>query len=186
MAEPDRDYVAEMDERIAEATKGSGWVAAVVAQKLHASLLESDPDLLDGWLNAMAVQMLRRVIGLRTHAERAAAKRGARVREFSEAADDFEAADDAEEKDAAAGRLLGMFAMPYVIDADGTQKRAADMTGPDHLFVAGDKEKTAKTARMEAAFHRAVAKKVGKKRTADVIPLDQYEAMYLSIVRDAA
>ena len=181
----DRDYNAEMDERIAEATSGSGWVAAVVAQKLHASLLENDPDLLDGWLNAMAVQMLRRVIGLRTHAERARAKRGARAREFGDAAGDFGSAGD-DDKEAAGERLLGMFAVPYVIDADGTQKRAADMTGTDHLFVAVDKEKSAKTARMEAAFHRAVAKKVGKKRTADVIPLEQYEAMYLSIVRDAA
>ena len=72
----ERDYIAEMDERIAAATAGSGWVAAVVAQKLHAALLESDPDLLDGWLRAMAVQMLRRVIGLKGSQERSAARRG--------------------------------------------------------------------------------------------------------------
>ena len=40
--------------------------------------------------------------------------------------------------------------------------------------------------RMLAAFHRAVAKKIGKRRTADVLSERQYEEMYLSIVRGAA
>ena len=183
----ERDYIAEMDGRIAAATTGSGWVAAVVAQKMHDSLLESDPDLLDGWLHAMAVQMLRRVIGLKGSQERSAAKRGARVRAFGAAASDFEDAADGKDRDEAAAVLLGMFSEAHVIDEDGTRKRAAEMTGPEHLFVAENTyQKSANRALMLAAFHQAVAKKVGKRRTADVLTEEQYEQMYLSIVRKAA
>jgi hypothetical protein len=181
-----RDYIAEMDAHIAAATSGSDWVAAIVAEKLCGQLLEGDPDLLDGWLHAMAVPLLRRAIGLRIHQERCAAKRGARAREFAAAAADLESA-DGEERESVTAALLGMFSEIHVVDADQTRKRAADMTGSEHLFVAENTyQKSANTALMLAAFHRAVAKKVGKKRTADVLSEDQYEAMYLSITRKVA
>jgi hypothetical protein len=182
----DRDYIAEMDARIEAATKGSGWVAAVVAEKLCSQLLESDPGLLDGWLRAMAVPLLRRVIGLRVHQAGRAAKRSARVRAFASVAADLEAA-EGDERTSVAAALLGMFSEIHVVDEDQTRKRAADMTGPEHLFVAENThQRTANTALMLAAFHRAVARKVGKKRTADVLSEEQYESMYISIVRKAA
>ena len=80
-----------------------------------------------------------------------------------------------------------MFSEAHVIDEDGTRKRAADMTGPEHLFVAeATYKKSANRALMLAAFHQAVAKKVGKRRTGDVLTEEQYEALYLSITRGAA
>jgi len=179
-----RDFIAEMDARITEATAGSGWVAAVVAQKMYGQLLESDPDLLEGWLHAIATQMLRRVIGLRTHQERTVARRRAGARSFADAAADFEMAASEDGRQEAAVRLIGMFGEPHVIDADGTQKRAADMTGPEHLFVAENTyQRTANRALMLGAFHRAVAGKVGVRRTADVLTEVQYAQMYRSIVR---
>lgn len=186
MSSSDRDYIAEMDARIEAATKGSGWVAAVVAEKLCGQLLESDPELLDGWLHVMAVSLLRRVIGLRVHQVSRAAKRSARVRAFASAAADLETA-EGDERAPAAAALLGMFDEIHVVDEDQTRKRAADMTGSEHLFVAENThQRTANTALMLAAFHRAVAKKVGKKRTADVLSEEAYEALYISIVRKAA
>jgi hypothetical protein len=183
----ERDYIAEMDARIEAATRGSDWVAAVVAEKLCGQLLENDPELLDGWLRAMAIPLLRRVIGLRVHHERRAAKRGARARAFAATAADLEAAEGGSERESAAAALLGMFSEIHVVDEDQTRKRAADMTGAEHLFVAENTyQRSANTALMLAAFHRAVAKKVGKKRTADVLSEQQYESMYISIVRKAA
>ena len=187
MSDDERDYIAEMDARIEAATSGSSWVAAIVAEKLCGQLLENDPDLLDGWLHAMAVPLLRRVIGLRVHRERSAAKRGAAARDFAAAAAGLERAEDDGERESAAAALLGMFSEIHVVDPDQTRKRAADMTGPEHLFVAENTyQKSANTALMLAAFHRAVAKKVGKRRTADVLSEEQYEALYVSIARKAA
>jgi hypothetical protein len=182
----DRDYIAEMEARIKAATAGSDWVAAIVAEKLRAEILENDPELLDGWLHAMAVPLLRRVIGLRVHHENRAAKRGARARAFASAAAGLEDA-DANGREPAAAALLGMFSEIHVVDEGQNRKRAADMTGAEHLFVAENTyQRSANTALMLAAFHCAVAKKVGKKRTADVFSEEQYEALYISIVRKAA
>lgn len=176
----DRNYIAEMDARIAGATSGSGWVAAIAAQKLHAELLETDPDLLDGWLHARAVDILRRTIGLRESSRSSAARNRAGARAFSDAADEAEATGDF-------STLPGMFAIAYVIDKDETRKRAADMTGADHLFVAEHTyERDARQSMLLAQFHRAVAKKVGKRKTSDVFTEEQYEAMYLSVTRGAA
>lgn len=183
----DRDYIAEMEAHIEAATKGSDWVAAVVAEKLCSQLLESDPELLDGWLHVMAVPLLRRIIGLRVHSQRRAIKRGARVRAFSDAVADLEGAAEEGGRVSAAAVLLGMFSEIHTVDEDQTRKRAADMTGPEHLYVAENTyQRSANTALMLAAFHRAVAKKVGKRRTEDVFSEQQYEDLYISIVRKAA
>lgn len=183
MDDAERDYIVAMDARIAAATEGSGWVPAIVAAKLHAQLQEADPDLLDGWLHAMAVQVLRRVIGLRQHQERAAARRGAGARAFAGAAREFSGSDP-DDAEAAAVRFMGMFRMSHEVDDKRTQKRVFDMTGPEHLFVAEHTyQREANRQHMLAAFHRAVAKKIGKRRTEDVLTEEQYEAMYQSIVR---
>lgn len=176
----ERNYVAEMGERIEAATQGGGWIAAIVAQKLHAELAETDPDLLDGWLHAVAVDTLRMAIGTRSRVQRTVARRRAGSRVFGKAAAEAEESGDATP-------LLGLFALDYVVDEDNTRKRAADMTGSEHLFVAENTyQRSANEALMLAAFHRAVAKKVGKKRTSEVFTEAEYEAMYLSVTRSAA
>jgi hypothetical protein len=185
-AEGSRDYLADMNAQIEAATQGSGWVAAIVAEKLHAALLETDLDLLDGWLHAMAVDTLRRYIGLRDQRERAMARSQAGRRSFAEAAARLNEAEGSDDRQAAAAILLGLFTAPHVIDQIGTRKRALDMTGPDHLFVAGAYENEANASLMLAEFHRAIAKKAGDKRTADVMTADEYERLYLSIVRRTA
>jgi hypothetical protein len=58
------------------------------------------------------------------------------------------------------------------------------MTGVDHVFVAAGYQRQERTAAMLAAFHVAVAKKVGKRTTAEVLSVEQYERLYRSIVGD--
>ena len=175
----ERDYVTEMDAHIEAATRGSGWVAAIVAEKLHAELLETDPDLLDGWLRAVAVDSLRLAIGTRSRSQRTVARRRAGSRAFRDAVAEAEQSGDT-------APLLGLFSVDYVVDEENTRKRAADMTGPEHLFVAENTyQRSANEALMLAAFHRAVAEKVGKRRTSEVFSETEYEAMYLSIARSA-
>ena len=59
------------------------------------------------------------------------------------------------------------------------------MTGKDHLFVAADYDRDARPLLLLAAFHQAVAKKVGRKRTADVFSEAEYDRLYRSIVKPA-
>jgi hypothetical protein len=171
-----RDYLAEMDEIMSVATEGSGWIASVLAAKIYAKLMEEDRELIDGWLHAAAIDTLRRQILSKTNAartrERARAQRG----EFADQARDFETGDDA-----GGVKLLGMFALMHTVNAEDVRKRAGEMTGADHLFVADSYQQRGQRNLMEAAFHRAVAAKVGDKRTDEVLDLETYSVMYRSI-----
>lgn len=165
----DRDFLGEMDALIDAMTQGSDWVPAVVAAKLAESV---EPALLDGWLREMAVALLTSVISRRERSTRAAARTRAGSRAFAAAAPALESGDP---------ETLSSFAVTYAIDDDNTRRRVADMTGPDHLFVAADYEKDAKPLLMLAAFHKAVAKKVGSKRTSDVFSEAKYDQLFRSI-----
>jgi hypothetical protein len=168
-----RDYLAEMADAIAKVTSAGDFVAPVVAEKLHAHLLETDPDLLDGWLRASAVHFLTRAIGDRDRRERTAARTRADARQFRKASEAAEAGDD---------EGLSVFAtVRYVVDGDETRRALGDMTGADHLFVADGYRESASRARMLEAFHRAVAKRVGKRKTSDVFTEAEYQKLYDSI-----
>jgi hypothetical protein len=168
-----RDYIAEMGDRLAEAMADGDFVAPALAEKLHAHLLETDPDLLDGWLREGAVHFLTRAIGDRDRNERSAARSRGGARRFKEASDAAQAGNDA---------ALSMFAtVRYVIDEGETRRTLGDMTGADHLFVADGYKQTAANARMLEAFHRAVGKRVGKRKTCDVFTEAEYQKLYDSI-----
>jgi hypothetical protein len=60
------------------------------------------------------------------------------------------------------------------------------MTAADCVYVASGYEASARRARMEAAFHRAVAKKVGPLgRVQDVMDEGTYLRLYQSITGNA-
>lgn len=173
----ERDYIAEMDERIAELTQGSGWVAAAVAARLYRELLWKDRDLLSGWLYEMGPDTLRRHIQGRAAAQRARERARAARGEFADAAHRFETGEDSN-----GAKLVGMFALTHVVDVEDRRKRAGEMTGADHLYVANTYTARGQRNLLEAEFHRAVAKKVGDRRTDEVISLADYEHMYRSVV----
>lgn len=176
----DRDYPAEMTALIEEATTGSDWVPALVAEKLIDRLKADDPDLLNGWLHTLAPQLLTDAISTRERSARTTARRRAGARAF-------EAARQAAESGNADALTVfsGSFAVTFVISDDDTRRRVADMTGADHKFVAAGYAREANTAKMLAAFHRAVAKKAGPKRTAEVMSEAEYDALYRSITGKA-
>lgn len=163
---------ARMD--AATSTEAS-WVAAAVAGKLHGELVETDPELLDGWLQLIAPECLRLVLVARSRTRRAVARRRAASRAFGEAA----RAGDTQQ-------LLGLFSVDLVVNDDQLRKRASEMTGPDHLYVAERYQASANEGLLLAAFHRAIARKLGKRRTCDLFTAEQYEQLYLSITRTAS
>lgn len=169
----DRDYIAEMAAAIEDATPESDYVAAKVASELVDRLRAEDPDLLSGYLHLKAAVILADVVARRSNSKRQSARVMAPRKAFAEAARSF-----GTDKEAA---VLSPFAFEYVIDGENTRRTVANMTATDCRFVAEQYERTAREAKLEAAFHRAVGKKIGAQRVGDVFTEEQYLAMYQSV-----
>lgn len=169
----DRNYTADMAEAIETAVPESDYVAPVVAAELVAHLRKTDPGLLAGWLDLRAEVVIADVIARRSNSKRQAARIGAPRRAFAEAARTFAASGDPGD--------LAPFSFEYVVDETNTRRTVANMTAKDCRYVADRYEDTARSARLEASFHRAVAKKVGGRTVGEVFTEEQYLEMYQSI-----
>lgn len=168
-----RDYLADMDAAVEAAIPDSDYTAPMVAADLVDRLRAEDPDLLSGWLHLKAPVLLADVVARKSNSKRQAARRSAPRRAFAEAARSFAETGD--------GAVFSPFAAEYVVDEENTRRTVARMTAADCLFVAGRYDDTAKQAKLEASFHRAVAKKVGKRTVGEAFTEEQYLTMYRSV-----
>jgi hypothetical protein len=164
-----RDYVAEMDAIIAMAVPAGDWVATVVSYDIVTELSRKDPDLLAGWLRAYAVTILARRISEQARSARSLQRARASARAF-----------DAAVSEADGGNLapLRSFATSCVVDALNTHRRVADMTGADHEYVASRHHRRGTTDLMLAAFHRAIAARLGDRRTSEVFTEAEYASLW--------
>lgn len=156
-----RDYAAEMRDIIDQRTQAVSYNAAEVADEIVQHLLHEDRELLYGWLEGHAAQTIRTAIAQRDASTRAYARTHAPKAAFAEAANAAKGGDPQPLR-------LGFLQAVYVCAADNTRKALKDMTAADVLYVADSYEGRAKQALLEAAFLRAVAKKIGAGRVADV------------------
>lgn len=171
----DRDYLAEMAQAIEGAIPNGDYVAPVVAANLVERLRVEDPDLLAGYLDAKAAVFLADVVARRSNSKRQSARIAAPRKAFAEAARSF-----ASDGDTAA---LRPFAWEYVVDEANTRRAVPYMTADDCRFVAAKHEESARVSKLEASFHRAVAKKVGVGTVGDVFTEAQYLEMFQSVTR---
>lgn len=170
-----RNYSDEIRDLVDSMTLTGEFVARLVADDIVEKLRANDPELLSGWLNERAGEILGDYIRHRCNSTRSHVRSMAGRRAFAEAAEAF-----AETRIAA---VFDPFRVVYVVNDEDLRRPVADMTGADHLYVASGYALSAKQSLMEEAFHRAVAKKVGGKRTSEVFTTEQYESMYRSITR---
>jgi hypothetical protein len=166
-----RDYAAEL-RAVIDSEYQDGDAAPIVAARIVDKLRATDPDLLSGWLDAHAMSLLCEEIGRldrsqRSHA-RAVASRGA----FSQAIRD--------------GDVAGFLETRYVVDEAKTRLPLSKMTGEHLRYVASGYLATANAARLEAAFFRALAKKVGSGVVADHFTEERIHSLRRSIVGEAA
>jgi hypothetical protein len=170
----DRDYIAEMRAVIAAETGEGPYVSAVVAGHIARKLAVTDPDLLDGWLRAMAPFLIRHVINLHDCSTRTRARTGARRQQFAEDANAFERGNRS--------AMSHWLDIRHVVDDDGTRKRLADMTAADLTRVADEYDSRATENAMHATFLKAVARKVGTKKTvADVFDESTLDRLWRSL-----
>jgi hypothetical protein len=150
------------------------FVAAILADKLVANAEATE---LNEWLHEHAVAFVTARIKERCASRRSSALRRAPARRFGKAAAAAESGDL---------EPISHFRVVYVVDDTDTRRSVGDMTGADHTFVASRYEQRGNRQLMLGAFHRSVAKKVGKRRTADVFTEEQYDALLRSITGAAA
>lgn len=169
----ERDYLAEMRALVAAETAEGPYVSALVAEQIVTKLRATDSDLLNGWLHASAVAMLRHTINLRDCSTRTQARHNAQRSAFQRDASRFAAGGDA-------AVLAGWMGVVHVME-DGTRKRLATMTAADLTFVATDYEARANENLMHAAFLRAVAKKIGRRSVQDVFDETKLNRLWQSL-----
>lgn len=174
-------YINEMNVLILNSLDDAddGWVASTLATKLAADLRQNDPDLLRGWLDLQAENLIRDALVRNSNAQRTRARKRSNAVAFTERA-------RVAERTGNYAELTGMFSAVHTISNGNIRRAARDMTGQDHRYVATRYRNTANEYLMLSAFHNAVARRVGESRTSDVFSEEEYEQMYRSIVRTAA
>lgn len=147
------------------------FVLAVEAHKLVERLREDDPDTLAKWLDDRAEEVVARELQHLVASDRGRSSRRQGARAFAK----FREAQEA------AGQPLawGDFAhLTYCVDDGNRWKPLVDMTAPECLYVAEDRERRAEANRLEAALMRAVAKRLKKGQTvAEAYTPDQLAAL---------
>lgn len=142
-----------------------GFVAAVEAERFRDWMRAEHPEVLSAWLAEQELRAIHRAIIDHDRADRTRVRNRAVSRAFAERYPEE----------------LSAFDIRFVVDEENLRKRVADMTGADHAFVADRYQASANRELMLCEFHRAVATKVGKRRTADVLDVEQYESLQRSI-----
>lgn len=153
-----RDYAADMRILIDAETSHGPYVSRVIAREIVEKLQANDPELLNGWLMAHAEQLIWGAINQRDRSIRGSARTTAGRSAFASAAEEHDDGDSS-----ALGHWLGC---RYVVE-DGSRRALATLTKADLLFVAEAYDDRAKANSFEAAFMRALSKKVGRGTVAD-------------------
>lgn len=167
-----RDYAAEM-RAVIDAETGSGpYSSPLVAEHIVDKLRATDPDLLNGWLQAQAVNFVRHAINLRDCSARTHARVTAGRSVFRDAADAHDGGNST--------ALAGFLNTVYVIE-DGSRLRLAEMRKPELIYVADDYGRRAAENALQESFLRALAKKVGRGKVSDHFTDERLTEMWLSI-----
>lgn len=162
------DAVNALIDRGLDQDNPDGVAAGALAASIFRRLQDEDPALLREWMAAVALPTLSSLVSRRIASRNATARRRLQVRAFGEAA----LSGDAD--------LLEAFTMMHPTPS-GVRKRACDMTGREHEFIAGSAQRTGDTYLMVAEFHRQVGRKAGDRPVRDVMDAVTYGRLLQSI-----
>lgn len=171
--EDERNIAAEMRALIDQETEDEApYTPVIIAERIVGKLREQDPDLLQAWLDAHAVQMVRTAVNQRDASRRAYARMATGRALFRDAAHAAEAGDK--------GPLSRFMNTVYTIE-DGTRVRLREMQARDLSFVADGYDRRATDNRMQAAFFKALAQRVGVGKVSDVFDEGRLTELWLSL-----
>lgn len=148
-----------------------GEVPALAAHDLFQKMAANHPEDLARMLHEHGPFLFTQIFRDRLRSTRSKGVSERAATQFGEAAAQFTAGD------LSVGEFRGAFALPHRVGLSGAVKRAGEMTGADHLFVSERYNESAKTFKMRAALHAAIARKVGDRRTDEVYTETEYAAL---------
>lgn len=143
-----RDYEAHLDEWM-ESLGDEDYIAPIEAGKFNAMMREQHPRLLAVWLDERADTITSQFIGSRIRSERAKAQGRVGARSFAEWAERFRS-----------GEEVSILEVRFVIDTDNTRRELRNMTRADLAYVIQKYDQSAAQAQYEAAYLRAVQRRL--------------------------
>lgn len=149
-----RDYIDEMRALIDLYRKEEGYNAAVAAHNIASRLAREDPDLLHGYMSLHAVSTIRSAMQAIDASTRSYARSHSAASVFAEAAAEHEAGNPEPIQQ-------GFLQAVYVVNGSNDRKRLSQMHREDVMYVVERYEERSKTAAMQAAFLKAVARTIG-------------------------
>lgn len=169
-----RDFIGEMEAFVRDQCGGGEpYTATGMAQILIEKLRLDDKPLLDGWLAAQALDILRDYISTIDRSQRAHNRRMSRRIAFRDALKEHQGGDD--------DALTTWLKTSFVVDENQLRKPLGDMVRGDLTFIADQYERTIASAAFEEAWFRALAKRVGKACVRDVFTEEELVKMRNSI-----
>lgn len=167
-----RDFAAEMRSLINTETSHGPYVSRLIAREIVEKLEANDPELLTGWLMVHAERLIWAAINERDRSTRAKARTSGPRSAFAAASDDHGAGDSTS---------LGHWLTTRFVVEDGSRRVLADLTKADLLFVAETYDNRAAQNSFEAAFFKALAKKVRTGTVADHFTEDKLAELRASL-----
>lgn len=168
----DRDYAAEMHAVVDAELDAPQIMVPLLAKDLVEKLRANDPELLTGWLDMLAPQVVADFIGRRLSSRRQVARVRGRRTAFGEAAERFESGDGA--------AVTAWLEMAYE-SADRSQKHLGLFDHSDLTYAHDAYAERAARNGFEAAFLGALAKKVVTGTVSDHFTNEQIAAMRSSL-----
>lgn len=168
LAQDVREIVDQELEQVGD-TYTVGTVAARVVDRLRTEA----PELLAKFLDEHATQIISRMIGDLSRAERAHAKAKANRSVFREALRQYEEGESTV--------LVAWLDIAYVVTVDSQRKRLRDMDKDDLTFAAGEYTDRARVNAVQAAFLRGLADRVGARTVGEVFTEEELTRMWGSL-----
>lgn len=165
-----RDYACEFQAYLSKHLPQGDYVLPIVSAEIVEGLRATDPDLLAGWLAVNAQRFVGVYVG--------SVERSARARQASDAPRRaFAIAAESDDREA-----LTTFGIHFVVNDGNLRRRLGDMTKADHLYVAERHTDRANAGLFEAAFHKAIARRIpAGKTTSEVLTEDAYAQLRKTI-----
>jgi hypothetical protein len=167
---PDRDWAGEMRAHIDAMLDGcSDGYSRGDVERLLGRLRREDPKLVDGWLYAQASAQLWEMVGQVSRSTRAHVRRVSLRRKFAEAV----------EAHAAGDRLaVPRWLETQYPDGAGNRLPLGKLHAPELARLAETYARSAKAARMQAAFLRAIAQQIGSGTVEQRYSDSELDALY--------
>lgn len=157
---------------------GNFTISEVVERTMSDLATGSSRYILELYLWEQGKQTLHQILSSRLRSERQRVASAARHADWRAATEAAAGGDSSK---------LTPFMSVYEVNGEHFRKHVADMNEGDHAYVAERYTTSERRARMLAAFHDAVAKKLAtvgpNATTADVFTEDDYIRLYRSIVK---